>query len=165
MEVDGLMARGAVTYFWRVQILNFPPIVPRLKSTGTQDLIWDQTRKKYLVLTPEEWVRQHTVSFLLNELNVPAGLLNVEKSLQVSGRTKRYDIVVYKPDGSLWLLVECKAPQVAITQHTFDQIARYNMTLRSSYQMVTNGLQHYYCTMDYEAAQYNFLRELPQFSL
>jgi hypothetical protein len=87
----------------------------------------------------------------------------VEKLLKINNLTKRYDVVVFKPDGNISILVECKAPEVKITQSTFDQIARYNMTLKAEYLMVTNGLNHYFCKMDYEKEQYDFLQELPEY--
>jgi hypothetical protein len=95
------------------------------------------------------------------EKNYPKSLINVEKRIQVNGQTKRYDVVVYYPDGRLRVLVECKAPEVVISQATFDQIARYNSALRADYLMVTNGLNHYFCQMDFENEKYHFLPELP----
>ena len=120
-------------------------------------------RKKFVVLTPEEWVRQHVVHFLLQDRKYPQSLMSVERRIQVNHLTKRYDIVIYRPDGSIFLVVECKAPQVAITQEVFDQIARYNLTLKSENLMVTNGLQHIFYQIDYHRKAYVFLRELPYF--
>jgi hypothetical protein len=99
----------------------------------------------------------------MNEKNYPQSLLNVEKVLQVNGLRKRYDIVVYNSDGTIHILIECKAPEVTISQNTFDQIAQYNMTLQSNYLMVTNGLNHYFCQMDFENEKYQFLAELPNY--
>ncbi|OAB78611.1 type I restriction enzyme HsdR N-terminal domain-containing protein [Cochleicola gelatinilyticus] len=141
--------------------LNFPEYQFRFKSNENKPLIFDVIRKKFVVLTPEEWVRQHTLQFLLSEKKYPASLINVEKQLQLHNTIKRYDIVVYNNDGSIHLIVECKRPKVSITQHTFDQIARYNLTLDATYLMVTNGIEHYYCQMDMEAERYIFLKELP----
>lgn len=103
------------------------------------------------------------IQFLLQDKKYPKSHINVEKLLKVNNLTKRYDVVVYKPDGNINVLVECKAPEVKITQSTFDQIARYNMTLKADYLMVTNGLNHYFCKMDYENEKYHFLTELPQY--
>lgn len=97
--------------------------------------------------------------------NYPISLINVEKELIVNGLKKRYDIIVYNSDGSIELVVECKAPKVSITQDTFDQIARYNSALQANYLMVTNGLNHYYCKMDYEKEKYIFLKEIPPYML
>ena len=147
-----------------MQKLNFPPYSFRFKNSENKIAVFDDQRKKFVILTPEEWVRQHCVQFLKNEKKFPATLINLEKQLKIAGLTKRYDIVVFNTDGSIQLIVECKAPSVKITQDTFDQIARYNLTLKADYLMVTNGLQHYYCQLDYEAKNYNFLPEIPEYS-
>ena len=147
-----------------MQNLNFPSFDFRFKNSENKVSIFDEIRKKFILLTPEEWVRQHTVQFLLHEKKYPKSYLNVEKVIKLNEITKRYDIVVFRPDGSLFLLIECKAPEVKITQDTFDQIARYNMKLKARYLMVTNGLNHYFCQMDFDKEQYVFLEELPDFS-
>ena len=147
-----------------MQNLNFPSFNFRFKNSENKVSIFDEIRKKFIILTPEEWVRQHTVQFLLHEKKYPKSYLNVEKVIKLNEITKRYDIVVFRPDGSLFLLIECKAPEVKITQDTFDQIARYNMKLKARYLMVTNGLNHYFCQMDFDKEQYVFLEELPDFS-
>ncbi len=146
-----------------MQKLNFPTYNFRFKINENKVAIFDEIRKKFIILTPEEWVRQHVVQFLLEEKKYPKSLINVEKVLKINGLTKRYDGVVFNTDGSIFLLVECKAPKVKITQTTFDQIARYNMTLKATYLMVTNGLNHYFCLMDFENESYVFLKELPEF--
>ena len=97
----------------------------------------------------------------MQEKKIPKSLINVEKKIELNGLDKRYDIVVFKPNGKISLIVECKAPKIKITQTVFDQIARYNLALNADYLMLTNGLNHYYCQMDYAAQKYNFLRELP----
>lgn len=144
-----------------MQQLHFPAYGFRFKSSENKISIFDPIRKKFIILTPEEWVRQHVIQFLAVEKNYPKSLINVEKVLVLNEMKKRYDLVVFNPDGSIHIIVECKAPQVEITQETFDQIARYNLSLKASYLMVTNGLQHYYCQMDYEKQAYVFLKELP----
>ena len=141
--------------------LNFPRYSFRFKNSENKIAVFDVLRKKFVILTPEEWVRQHVVNFLLTEKKMPQSLLNVEKQLKVNKLLKRYDLLVYNPDGSIHLVVECKAASVPITQETFDQIARYNLSLKAKYLMVTNGLQHYYCQMDYEQEKYHFLPDLP----
>jgi hypothetical protein len=108
-------------------------------------------------------VRQHIVQFLLQEKKYPKSYINVEKLIKVNDLNKRYDIVVFKPNGELFLLIECKSPDVKITQETFDQIARYNLKLNAQFLMVTNGLNHYFCQMDFEKETYIFLEELPFF--
>ncbi|RFN57650.1 type I restriction enzyme HsdR N-terminal domain-containing protein [Marixanthomonas ophiurae] len=141
--------------------LNFPKYQFRFKSSENKTLIFDEIRKKFIILTPEEWVRQHVIQFLISEKKYPKSLINVEKQLKVKDTIKRYDVVIYNRDGSIFLIVECKAPSIAITQQTFDQIARYNLVANATYLMVTNGLEHYYCQMDYENEKYIFLRDLP----
>ena len=146
-----------------MQKLNFPNYSFRFKNSENKTYIFDVIRKKFLLLTPEEWVRQHVVNFLIEEMNYPKSLINVEKLVKVNGINKRYDVVVFRNDGSIFLLVECKAPEVNITQQTFDQIAQYNLVLKAENLMVTNGLNHYFCQMDFENEQYIFLKELPSF--
>ena len=146
-----------------MQQLNFPSFSFRFKNSENKVSIFDAIRKKFIILTPEEWVRQHVVQFLMTEKNYPQSLLNVEKVLQINGLRKRYDIVVYNSDGTIHILIECKAPEVTISQNTFDQIAQDNMTLQSNYLMVTNGLNHYFCQMDFENEKYQFLTELPNY--
>ena len=142
--------------------LNFPLYNFRLKNRENKVTVFDELRKKFVVLTPEEWVRQHVVHFLLKEKNFPKSLLNVEKQLKVHGLLKRYDVIAYNPDGSIHLVVECKAASVPVGQETFDQIARYNLALNSTFLMVTNGLQHYFCKMNYTEEKYDFLPDLPE---
>ena len=146
-----------------MQILNFPLYEFRFKNSENKLYIFDIVRKKFVSLTPEEWVRQHTIQFLLKEKKYPQSLMNVEKQIQVNQLTKRYDIVVYRSDGSIFLAVECKSPQVKITQQIFDQIARYNMTLKAENLMITNGLHHIFYQIDYVNQKYVFLEELPDF--
>ncbi|HKX87286.1 MAG TPA: type I restriction enzyme HsdR N-terminal domain-containing protein [Flavobacterium sp.] len=146
-----------------MQQLNFPTYSFRFKNSENKVAIFDEIRKKFVILTPEEWVRQHVVRYLLEEKKYSKSYINVEKMITINGMTKRYDIVVFHPDGSIFVLIECKAPEVPITQITFDQIARYNMVLHANYLMVTNGLHHYFCQMDFENEQYNFLRDLPEY--
>ena len=143
--------------------LNFPNYSFRFKNSENKVAIFDEIRKKFVVLTPEEWVRQHVVQYLLVEKKYPKSLINVEKLVKVNGLNKRYDIVVFQPNGEIFLLIECKAPEVSISQQTFDQIARYNLKLNAQFLMVTNGLNHYFCQMDFENEQYVFLREAPEF--
>lgn len=144
-----------------MQELNFPKYSFRFKSSENKLSVFDEIRKKFVLLTPEEWVRQHVVQFLLQHKNYPKPLINVEKVIKVNDLVKRYDLVVYNPDGSIFLLVECKAPNVKITQETFNQIARYNLVLKAEHLMVTNGLNHYFCQMDFKEQKYVFLEDLP----
>ena len=117
-----------------------------------------------MVLTPEEWVRQHFVQFLIAEKKYPISLIALEKQLTINNRRKRTDILVFNSDGKHEIIVECKAPCIKITQNTFDQIARYNLKLKANYLIVTNGLEHFYCKMDFEKETYVFLREIPAYN-
>ena len=146
-----------------MQNLNFPKYNFRFKSNENKTLIFDIIRKKFVVLTPEEWVRQHNIHFLISEKKYPISLINIEKQLQLNDTVKRYDIVVFNKDGSIQIIVECKAPSIKISQQTFDQIARYNLVLKSEFLMVTNGLEHYFCKMDLENEKYLFLKDLPNY--
>ena len=147
-----------------MQKLNFPVYSFRFKNSENKVAIFDEIRKKFIILTPEEWVRQHVVQFLLEEKKYPKSLINVEKVLKINGLRKRYDVVVFNSDGSIFILIECKAPEIKIAQATFDQIARYNMTMNAQFLMVTNGLNHYFCQMDYENEKYTFLENLPNYN-
>ena len=144
--------------------LNFPTYSFRFKNSENKVSIFDEIRKKFILLTPEEWVRQHVVQFLLQDKKYPKSYINVEKLIKINDLSKRYDGVVFQPNGEIFLLIECKAPEVAISQQTFDQIARYNLVLKAKYLMVTNGLNHYFCQMDFENEKYVFLKELPEYS-
>ncbi len=148
-----------------MQKLNFPTFPFRFKNSENKVAIFDEIRKKFIILTPEEWVRQHVTQYLLQEKKYPKSYINVEKLIKINDLTKRYDLVVFQPNGDLFLLVECKAPEVKISQQTFDQIARYNLTLKAKYLMVTNGLNHYFCEMDFENEKYVFLEQLPDYRL
>lgn len=143
--------------------LNFKQYSFRFKNRENKPLIFDVVRKKFMVLTPEEWVRQNTIQYLVKELNIPLSLINVEKQIKLHGTIKRYDIVTFNPDGSIHLIVECKADSIKISQDTFDQIARYNLVLKSTFLMVTNGMDHYYCKMDLLNKRYSFLETLPEY--
>jgi hypothetical protein len=117
-----------------------------------------------LVNTPEEWVRQNFIQYLIQEKGYPASLMAVEMGIDVLNTKKRCDIVLYNALGKPTIIVECKAPSIKIGQDTFDQIARYNLTLNTNYLIVTNGLQHYVCIMDHENKCYHFLEEIPAYS-
>jgi hypothetical protein len=146
-----------------MQKLNLPTYNFRLKSNQNKTLIFDKLRKKYLVLTPEEWVRQHFVQFLIDEKKYPTSLIALEKQLIINNLKKRSDILIFNKKGNHEIIVECKAPTIKITQDTFDQIARYNLKLEAKFLVVTNGLEHFYCKMDFKNKTYIFLKELPNY--
>jgi hypothetical protein len=143
--------------------LNLPAYKFKLKSNENKTLIFDNLRKKYMVLTPEEWVRQHFIQFLIEEKKYPATLIAIEKQVLVNNLKKRSDILVFDKEGKPDIIVECKAPKVKITQATFDQIARYNSKLNAKFLVVTNGLTHFYCKMDFQKETYIFLKEIPNY--
>jgi hypothetical protein len=145
-----------------MQALNLPSYPFKLKSNENKTLIFDNFRKKYVVLTPEEWVRQHFATFLVEEKKYPVSLIALEKQLSINGLKKRTDIVVYNKKGLPEIIVECKAPHVTINQGTFDQIARYNLQLDANYLIVTNGISHYFCEVDCKNASYVFLKDIPK---
>ena len=147
-----------------MQKLNFPKYNFRFKNNENKTLIFDIIRKKFVILTPEEWVRQHTLHFLITEKKYPVSYINVEKQLLLNDTVKRYDIVIFKNDGDVEIIIECKAPSITINQVSFDQIARYNLALNSNLLMVTNGLTHYFCKMDIKNKRYLFLRDLPKYN-
>ncbi len=146
-----------------MQLLNLPSYQFKIKESDGRVQIFDAIRKKYLVLTPEEWVRQNFLQFLIQEKKIPASLIAIEAGLKYNQLQKRTDVLVYDKLGSPYLMVECKAPEVKISQDTFDQIARYNMAFKVRYLVVTNGLQHFCCHMDYEENTYQFLEQIPIF--
>jgi hypothetical protein len=148
-----------------MQLLNFPFYTFRFKNSENKTAIFDEIRKKFILLTPEEWVRQNVVQYLIIEKKYPKSLINVEKILKINNLIKRYDVVVFNSDGSICLLIECKAPSIKISQKTFDQIAIYNFSLNANFLMVTNGLKHYICQIDFENKKYNFLENLPEFKV
>lgn len=126
--------------------------------------MWDIIRKKYVVLTPEEWVRQLLIHYLTEDKGYRPGLLSVEKGLNVNGLARRYDLVVYQNNGAPQLLVECKAPEVSLTDAVMEQAARYNLVLRVPYLLVGNGHDFYCVAINLENGTYRFLTEVPEFS-
>lgn len=143
--------------------LNLPSFPLKITNREGKRYIFDTLRKKYVALTPEEWVRQHFTHYLLAYKGYPQGLLANEIQINLNGTRKRCDTVLYRRDLSALMIVEYKAPSVEITQAVFDQITRYNMVLRVKYLIVTNGLQHYCCRIDYRTQTYTFLTSIPDY--
>lgn len=144
--------------------LNLPEYLFQFKKVVLKTLIFDVIRKKYIVLTAEEWVRQNFIRFLTTEKKFPVSLIAIEKKVTYNTLSKRYDVLIYNSSNPI-VLIECKAPDVKLTQAAFDQIARYNFDLKVKYLVVTNGLQHLYCRMDYTNNTYQFINELPEYKL
>lgn len=146
-----------------MRALNLPHYSFKLKESSGKIQILDELRKKYVVLTPEEWVRQHIVQYLIQEKKYPSSLIAIEIGLKYNQLQKRADVLVYDRQALPLLLVECKAPEVKITQDVFHQIAVYNMSFKVKYLLVTNGMDHFICEMDYTTNSYQFLKEIPVF--
>jgi len=144
--------------------LNLPSYSFKTKTKNGVEFIFDGIRNKYVVLTPEEWVRQHMIRFFIEEKFFPKTLIGVEVQLKVNNILNRADIVLHDKQGNPLVIVECKAPSVTISQITFDQIARYNMKLKVEYLFITNGLKHFCCKVDFEKNSYSFLKEIPAFN-
>ena len=145
--------------------LNLPSFEIKLKEKDGKTIIFDVLRKRYVALTPEEWVRQHFVHYLLKDKGYPSSLMANEVFVKLNGTSKRCDTVLYRQDLKARMIIEYKAPNIEITQKVFDQITRYNMVLKVDYLVVSNGLQHYCCKIDYHEMSYHFLPEIPNYSL
>lgn len=145
--------------------LNFPRYEFRItiEEKGKQ-VIFDPVRKKYVALTPEEWVRQHVIQYLAQEKNVPLSLMKVESEIQLLKTKKRFDLAVFDRNGHSLLVAECKSPSIKLTQHVLDQAVRYNMTLQVKYLMLTNGLQHMVCETDPDTGSIRPIKSVPDFS-
>lgn len=143
--------------------LNLPPVELRLSREGEIVKVFDTLRKKFVTLTPEEYVRQHFVNWLINCKRYPTSLMANEIGIELNGTRRRCDSVVFDQRGLPMLIIEYKAPHIPITQNVFDQIVRYNMTLRAKYLIVSNGLSHYCCVIDYEKGNYQFIPDIPDY--
>jgi hypothetical protein len=146
-----------------VQKLNLPEYSFRLREVDSKKQIFDEVRKRFVSLSPEEWVRQNFLKYLVDEKKYPQSLISVEAGLNLFKRKKRTDIVVHDNQGKPLLLVECKAPEISIDQKVFDQILRYDMALNVNFMILTNGLVHYCCRIDYRHQSYKFLKEIPEY--
>lgn len=146
-----------------MQSLNFPAYSFKIKTEEQRNYIFDNIRKRYVILTPEEWVRQHLITYLTEEKKYPASLMAVEMSLKINKMERRADIVLFSRLGKPFMIVECKAPGVKITQNAFDQAARYNMDMKVEYLVVSNGLVHYCALLNHADHSWEFLKEIPGF--
>jgi hypothetical protein len=146
--------------------LNLPSYSFRItKNQEDRLLIFDPLRKKDIPLTPEEWVRQNILQFLIEERGFPKSLISVEAGLKVNLFLRRYDALIYSREGQPLMLIECKATSVAVNQGTFDQITIYNRSFKCPYLLVTNGLKHYCCKLDENEKKYIFLENIPAYVL
>ena len=144
--------------------LSLPSIEANIKKEGEKSLIFDNLRKRYVSLTPEEWVRQHFVGYLINHKHYPAALMANEISISLNGMTRRCDTVVYNRQLEPLAIVEYKAPTVGISRKTFEQAMAYNNVLRVPYIIISNGLRHYCCHLDYTQMQAEFLQDIPEYA-
>src|SRR5688500_89897 len=147
-----------------MQKLNLPSFEYNIREINGKAAIFDVLRKKFVVLTPEEWVRQHFVNFLINHYSYPKSLIRLESGLKYKQLQKRSDIQVFDREGNIFLIVECKSADVKISQNTFEQVARYNFTLKAKFVAITNGMKHFCCSIDHEKQKYEFVKDLPEFS-
>lgn len=150
-------------FTFMMTLLNLPVYQFKTKQEGERTFIFDGIRKKYLVLTPEEWVRQNFIQYLINEKQFPKSLIAIEAGLKYNQLQKRLDVLVYDKQGAPHLIIECKAPEVKITQDVFDQVARYNFICKAKYLVVTNGLQHFCCEMNYTDNSFQYIEQIPAF--
>lgn len=144
--------------------LNLPGYDTKISSKDGKPTIFDLLRRCYVALTPEEWVRQHFVHFLIEHCNYPATLMGNEVGLTLNGTKKRCDTVVYDRNLKPRIIIEYKAPTVKINKDVFSQIARYNLVLKVDYLIISNGIQHYCCRMDYEKNSFEFIANIPEYS-
>lgn len=144
--------------------LNLPSFEIKLSGSAEKPTIWDILRQKFIALTPEEWVRQHFVHFLIEHKGYPAALLANEIQLKCGDKTLRADSVLYSRELRPRMIIEYKAPHITLTQKVFDQISAYNLLLHVDFLVVSNGLQHYICKMDYDGKKYLFLEDIPEYS-
>ena len=145
--------------------LNLPKCAAKVIRREGKPFIWDPIRKKFVALTPEEWVRQHFVNYLVTGKGYPAGLLANEVTVKLNATSKRCDTVVYDRYLSPLAIVEYKAPHIEITHNVFNQIVRYNMVLHVRYLIVSNGLRHFCCKVNYEERTYDFLEDIPPYQM
>ena len=143
--------------------LNLPTYEIKIAQHGNKQLIFDFLRRKYVALTPEEWVRQHFVHYLIEHKGYPAGLIGNEVELNVGEKKLRCDTILYNKVAQPQMIIEYKAPQIKLQQKTFDQISAYNLLLKVDYLIVSNGMQHICCRMDYENQKYCFLEDIPNY--
>ncbi|MCC6384042.1 MAG: type I restriction enzyme HsdR N-terminal domain-containing protein [Bacteroidia bacterium] len=141
--------------------LNLPKFEFSIRAFRQKKQIFDCLRKRFVLLTPEEWVRQHFIRFLIEVKTYPASLMSIEKGVKIVSGTKRTDLVIYDLHGKPWMIVECKAPHIHISKDTLMQAARYNITHQAPYLVLTNGIEHYCC--DLSQPQIQFLDSLPDF--
>jgi hypothetical protein len=147
-----------------LKALSYPKTDLKLTKKGEDLFVWCITRKKKLLLTPEEWVRQHVIHYLISNKNIPVGLIASEYSLVINKMVRRCDIVVFGSDSKPKMIIECKAPEIKLSQAVFTQIAQYNFKLNVDYLVMTNGIDQVVCKIDRQLNKLNYLQEIPSYS-
>jgi hypothetical protein len=143
--------------------LNLPSVSLKFKEINGKKAIFDIVRKKYIILTPEEWVRQHFIHFLINKYQYPRSLIKIESGIRFNNIAGRSDIIVYDRKGQVFLLVECKAPTIPLSNIAFEQASRYNQDYKAKYLLITNGLQHFCCEINHQTNSYTYMNDIPTF--
>lgn len=141
--------------------LNFPSSDLRIREVNNRKEIFDPLRKKFVLLTDEEWVRQNLISYLATDRKVPLSMMASERGLLVNNMPKRFDLLIFSTDGNPLMIIECKAPHVSVDEEVFYQAARYNITLQVEYLLITNGLEHHCIKINYDTGETKFLKEMP----
>lgn len=143
--------------------LNLPTYSLKIKSENGLGYVYDEFRRKYVRLTPEEWVRQNFAHYLVNEKSYPSSRIIIEKTLRINKMVKRCDMVICDNSGNPVILIECKSPDIKISQATFEQVAIYNISFRVEFLIITNGVKHFCCRVDFNTSEINFLNEIPDY--
>lgn len=143
--------------------LNLPTYSFSIKEVDQKKYIFDKLRKKYVLITPEEWVRQHFINYLVEDKYYPVGLISVERGFDLYKTKKRSDILIFNSLGKPWVLVECKAPSIKVNDLWFDQAFAYNLSIKATYIMLTNGFNHFCMMVNPEGTGVKFLKEIPAF--
>lgn len=154
---------SAILCMLQLEKLNLPDFQYRVEQKNNQVSIFCLIRKKFVVLTPEEWVRQHFINYLIQHKKYPRAMVQVEREILFNNLKKRFDVVVYSPEGVPFMLTECKAAHVKLSQNTFMQASTYNLNLKSDYLVITNGLKHFCSKIDHHLQKYSFVQELPDY--
>ncbi len=148
-----------------MQRLNLPLYEFKFRFKQNKHYLFDEVRKKYVLNTPEEWVRQNFIKYLVVEKKYPISLISIEYEIKINHLSKRCDAIIFDKTGDIKMILEFKAPTISINQHSFDQIVRYNTKLMAPFLIVSNGLKHYCCNINYEMNDYKYIKEIPSYEV
>ncbi|KAF5068173.1 hypothetical protein DSECCO2_246120 [anaerobic digester metagenome] len=148
-----------------MQPLNFPDYKFRIRESSERREIFDPLRRRFVALTPEEWVRQHLIQYLCNDRKVPGHMVASERGLRVNRMPRRFDLLVFAPDGRPVMIAECKAPRVPLTEEVFFQASAYNLALKVDYLLITNGIEHYCAKVNYQDKKLDFCSDIPEYAV